>query len=172
MKQDNDSFELSEIKKCKKAINFDLNTSQLKKIYNTNNPFVYLKAYREIGDFLRQESFSHRQWSGYISNDKLSDVDILNITYKLNIALPWFHQCVKKFDVTDIGEQHDLMYIFQKTERTKLQEKVSEQQNLIENSAEKSKGTISRESILKSAKIIAQKESYVPKKEHSKDNSL
>ena len=64
------------------------------------------------------------------------------------------------------------MYIFQKTERTKLQEKVSEQQNLIENSAEKSKGTISRESILKSAKIIAQKESYVPKKEHSKDNSL
>ena len=51
-------------------------------------------------------------------------------------------------------------------------EKASEQQNLKENSDEKSKGIISRESILKSAKIIAQKESYAPKKEHSKDNSL
>lgn len=74
--------------------------------------------------------------------------------------------------MTDIGEQHDLMYIFQKTEKAKLQEKASEQQNLKENSDEKSKGIISRESILKSAKIIAQKEGYAPKKEHSKDNSL
>ncbi len=64
------------------------------------------------------------------------------------------------------------MYIFQKTEKAKLQEKASEQQNLKENSDEKSKGIISRESILKSAKIIAQKEGYAPKKEHSKDNSL
>lgn len=157
---------------CRKAINFDLNTESLKKIFKSNNPFVYMSAYRKIGRFLKNNDFEHRQWSGYVSKQPLTPIQVTAIVKGLNKTLPWLCQCVKKFDVTDIGEQHDLMYIFQKTEKAKLQEKASEQQNLKENSDEKSKGIISRKSILKSAKIIAQKESYAPKKEHSKDNSL
>lgn len=155
-----------------KAINFDLNTKALQEIFQSNNPFVYMEGYKEVGRFLKSHGFTHRQWSGYISKEPMTSYQIAKLVIKMNKSLPWLCQCVKRFDVTDIGEQHDLMHIFQKAEKAKLQEKVSEQQDLRENSAEKSKSIISRESILKSAKIIAQKESYTPKKEHSKDNSL
>ena len=48
-------------------------------------------------------------------------MDIYNIITDLDKTFPWLSKCVTKFDVTDIGEQHDLMYIFQKPEKSKLQ---------------------------------------------------
>ncbi len=157
MKHESNSVELFEAKKCRKAINFDLSTDMLKKLYNTSDPFVYLKAYREIASFLKQESFTHRQWSGYVSDEKLSDVDVFNITYKLNNALPWLRQCVKKFDVTDIGEQHDLMYIFEKATEPTLNEKATIHQTTNEKRSAM-RGIISRSSIKANAKIIADKQ--------------
>lgn len=38
----------------------------------------------------------------------------------MNTTFPWLRKCVKKFDVTDIGEQHDLIYIFQKPEKSMM----------------------------------------------------
>lgn len=125
---------------CRKAVNFDLNTESLKKIFKSNNPFVYMIAYRKIGRFLINNGFEHRQWSGYISKQSLTPIQVTAIVKGLNKTLPWLHQCVTKFDVTDIGEQHDLMYIFQKSSKEKLHAKSEKS---------KEKALISRDKIKK-----------------------
>lgn len=93
---------------CKKAINFDLDTKALKKYYPGKN---YRHAYTDIKKFMESEGFLHRQWSGYNSKEKLSMQDIQMITKKLSKTFPWLKKCVNRFDVTDIGEQHDLTHL-------------------------------------------------------------
>lgn len=156
------ALESPENKKCIKAINFDLETKRVKEIFHSNSPYIYLKAYQLVSKFLKSNDFKHRQFSGYISSKKMSDAEILNIAYKLNDELPWFSKCVKKFDVTDVGEQHDLMYIFQKPEKSKLQSKSVETK---ENKT-KGKAPISRKQIKNNAKIITQKNT-VSKEKHT-----
>ena len=113
----------------RKAIHFDLDTNELKKIYKTNNPFVYLDAYKKIGKFLKSNGFTHRQWSGYISNREMSDVKISMIVHDLNNTFPWLKKCVRKFDVTNIGESFDLTYIFkQSAPPVKAKEKAEEKE--------------------------------------------
>ena len=71
---------------------------------------------------------------------------------------------LKKFDVTDIGEQHDLMYIFQKPEKSKLQSKSVETK---ENET-KGKTPLSRKQIKNNAKIITQKNTVSKEKQTDK----
>lgn len=91
-----------------KAINFDLDTKALKVYYPGKS---YRQAYKDIKKFMLNNGFSHRQWSGYTSNEKMSDSDIQRLAKKLAKTFPWLKKCVNRFDVTDIGEQHDLTYL-------------------------------------------------------------
>ncbi|MDL2302148.1 hypothetical protein LJC58_07325 [Lachnospiraceae bacterium OttesenSCG-928-D06] len=59
--------------------------------------------------FFKQHNFSHRQGSGYVSIEKLSTADIYDLMDDLVIELPWISDCVKKIDVTNVGQQHDLI---------------------------------------------------------------
>lgn len=151
-------------KSCLKAINFDLDTNRLKSLHLNNRPLSHLKAYKQIGAFLKSKGFVHRQWSGYISRNKLSHMDIYNIVTDLDTTFPWLRKCVKKFDVTDIGEQHDLMYIFQKPEKSKLQSKSVETKE----NGTKGKDPISRKQIKNNAKIISQKNTVSKEKQTDK----
>ena len=90
----------------RKAINFDLTTVDLKKYFKNT-----AEAYNQIKSFMLQNGFEHRQYSGYVSNDKLHDYDITNLTIRLRNQFSWLSVCAQKFDVTDIGDQHDLMDI-------------------------------------------------------------
>ena len=90
---------------CKKAINFDLDTNALKINYGGSN---YREAYIDIETFMEHNGFEHRQWSGYISKYEMSTQDIQMIVINMGKTFPWLGSCVKKFDVTDIGQQHDL----------------------------------------------------------------
>lgn len=56
-----------------KALNFDLDTHQLKAHYPGAN---YRQAYDDLRRFFKRHQFSHRQGSGYISDTKLSTADI------------------------------------------------------------------------------------------------
>ena len=96
-------------KKTFKAINFDLDTKALKEYY----PKSRRNAYREIGKFLKDNGFSHRQWSGYISNIKMDFLEISKLNEKLWSKFPWLEQCANKFDVTDIGKSFDLKLMHQ-----------------------------------------------------------
>ncbi len=69
---------------------------------------LYPVGYKKLKKLLKRRGFIHRQGSGYISKDKL-DSDLINeLVYSVLAEQPWLAECVKKIDVTDIGQQHDL----------------------------------------------------------------
>ncbi|TLD80753.1 vapd [Helicobacter sp. MIT 11-5569] len=87
----------------RKAINFDLYTDELKKSFlDTREP------YNQIKRFMLENGFEHRQYSGYVSKEPMSDRRILKMVRKLSKELAWISECVKEFDVTEIGEQYSL----------------------------------------------------------------
>lgn len=90
-------------RKYLKAINFDLSVRQLENYYSD-----YRKAYYDVKKFLVRQEFEHRQGSGYVSQKKLAQADIIDLLDLMNTELPWMSDCVTKIDVTNIGTQHDL----------------------------------------------------------------
>lgn len=95
--------------KCRKAFNFDLVIAELKQHYPDGH---HTKAYKDVQGFMTRNGFAHRQGSGYLSKEPLSDLDVIDLIDRLQGALPWFAQCVNKFDVTDVGEMYDLKPMF------------------------------------------------------------
>ena len=59
-----------------KALNFDLDTHQLQEHYPGAN---YRQAYDDLRRFFKRHHFSHRQGSGYISDEKLTTADIYDL---------------------------------------------------------------------------------------------
>lgn len=88
-----------------KAINFDLDTHKLKELYPGNS---YQNAYDDLRRFFKRHGYSHRQGSGYISDEKQSTADIYDLMDELSTAYAWIGQCVNRIDVTNVGRQHDL----------------------------------------------------------------
>lgn len=153
--------------KIRKAINFDLDTQKLKDFYPGNN---YRDAYTDIQKFLFLNEFEHRQWSGYTSKIAMSEAEVAKLVGAMNRALPWLKECVNRFDVTDIGEQHDLIYIFEKATEPTLNEKAPIHQTSKEERTSM-RGIISRSSIKANAKIIADKQHTEHKPERNNDKS-
>jgi len=90
-------------RKYLKAINFDLSVHELEKFCQD-----YRKAYYDVKKFFLRQGFEHRQGSGYVSQKKLAQADIIDLLDLMNTELPWMSDCVTKIDVTNIGAQHDL----------------------------------------------------------------
>lgn len=104
---------------CRKAINFDLDTKALKKHYPNND---YRQAYRDLKKYFIENGFEHRQWSGYVSKEKISIAKIISFTRRLTKTFPWLKKCVNRFDVTDVGEQHDLTYLITGRSKARVRE--------------------------------------------------
>ena len=102
-----------------KAINFDLNTNELKKHFNNTT-----EAYNQIKKFMLENGFEHRQYSGYASKEVMDDDDIVLLTEKMAEQFPWLSTCIQEIDVTDIGEQYSLKDIL-KTKTAILNKKQS-----------------------------------------------
>ena len=103
----------------RKAINFDLSTADLKKYFKNT-----AEAYSQIKNFMLQNGFEHRQYSGYVSNDKLYDYDITNLATRLQNQFSWLYTCTQKFDVTDVDKHHDLINILVDTAQRQLQQQM------------------------------------------------
>lgn len=100
-----------------KALNFDLDTHQLQEHYPGAN---YRQAYDDLRRFFKWHHFSHRQGSGYISDEKLTTADIYDLMDDLSQQLPWIGLCVNKIDVTNVGRQHDLTELLKPSEEVTL----------------------------------------------------
>lgn len=87
----------------KRAINFDLSTVELKKLFGST-----AEAYNQIKTFMLANGFEHRQYSGYVSKESLSDNKVFSLIKKLSQTLPWLSRCVKEFDVTNITAQFSM----------------------------------------------------------------
>ena len=87
----------------KRAINFDLSTVELKKLFGNT-----AEAYNQIKTFMLANGFEHRQYSGYVSRESMGDDEILSVMEKISRSLPWLGHCVKEFDVTNITAQFSM----------------------------------------------------------------
>jgi virulence-associated protein VapD len=148
---------------CRKAINFDLDTKSLKTYYPGKN---YRKAYSDIKVFMEKEGFNHRQYSGYVSNEKLSMQKITSLTKRLSKSFPWLKKCTNRLDVTDIGEQHDLTHII--TGKVKVSVKEQDKQQ----SVPQKKSYFSREKLNKEADKIRKQPHKVQVKNRSQDRDI
>lgn len=106
-------------KLSKKQITFDLNQKSLSSHYPrpklTINPTFYKKAYSDIKRFMKKNGFEHRQYSVYVSNEKMSNSDINLLTQKLAKEMPWLSKCTNELDVTNVGSQHSLTKLLDET---------------------------------------------------------
>lgn len=89
----------------RKAINFDIDTKKYEEYTGKKSP----TAYSEIKTFLKRNGFEHRQGSGYVSKDSLTDRKVLAIIMNMSSQFVWLRYCVKQIDVTNIGKQHSLI---------------------------------------------------------------
>ena len=87
------------------AINFDLTIEQLKLYYSASNP---KGAYAKISRYMKKNGFSHRQWSGYISDNTMSKSELIDFTMKLHQTFPWLIQCEDSMDATVITSIFDI----------------------------------------------------------------
>ncbi len=86
-----------------KAINFDLDTNKLKEKFEN-----YTQAYNDVRKAFHKQGFEHRQGSGYVSDHPVTNLDVYVCVINIMIDLNWLPDCVKKFDVTDIGDTYDM----------------------------------------------------------------
>ena len=92
----------------RKALNFDLNESILKKSYPNNS---YKNAWNDIRKHLENNQFIHRQYSGYVSSTSISMSKVMAIVEELSFKHPWLKESIIQFDVTIVGNEYSLIHI-------------------------------------------------------------
>ena len=97
----------------KKQIAFDLCQESLKKYY----PLSYTQAYYEIRRFMKNHGFEHRQSSVYVSLQKLTTLDVVDLMEQMATELPWLSRCVNEIDAANIGVQHSLKKVLENASR-------------------------------------------------------
>lgn len=111
----------------KKALNYDLDEQKLKENYP--NPKSYMNAWRDVKTFLCKNGFEQRQYSGVVSEKPMSPEDVIKVIDALNEKYPWLCNCVKKFDVTNVGSSYSLLSRFeQNTEISSILDKENNNQ--------------------------------------------
>lgn len=80
-----------------KAVFFDLNSKEMAKHFK-NVPM----GYKRLEASFKRHGFNHRQGSGYISDKKFDNDDMIDIIENIVKENPWLKTCAKKFDVTNI----------------------------------------------------------------------
>lgn len=89
----------------RKALNFDISDSRLKKFYP---PKSYKNGWKDINKYLQRNGFLHRQYSGYVSKNIISMIDVIHIVENMSEYLNWLGYCIKEFDVTIVGDEYSL----------------------------------------------------------------
>ena len=96
---------MPETKKHRYAINFDLSVKQSEIYYSATNP---KGAYEKIRRYMSTHGFTHRQWSGYISDKPMSKAELIDFTVDLHRTFPWLLQCEGCMDATVITNIFDI----------------------------------------------------------------
>ena len=86
----------------RKAIFFDLDTSQMKAMS------LYPGGYGLLKNTFKKNGFTYRQGSGYVSEKKLTESKMFTIIEEIVNEQPWLTRCVKAIDISDIGKKHDV----------------------------------------------------------------
>ncbi len=112
---------------CVKEFTFDLDTKELKNIFGEKS---YTKAYNEIFDFFcKEHGFEHRQGSVYCSGRRMSDAEVVDMAHELKHKIPWLKTCLKRMDVADIGNIHELTEVITSDSVIKTKEYLCQELN-------------------------------------------
>jgi virulence-associated protein VapD len=104
----------------RKQISFDLNTSALKDYYLSKR---WESAYDDIRRHMKANGFEWRQGSVYVS---VKPVDKINVSQLLKLLVSkqsWLNICMRDCVVTNIGKEHSLNHLFDKTANVPEREK-------------------------------------------------
>ena len=97
----------------RKQITFDLSQDALRQHYprkeTGRDPQFFKRAYKDIQKFMEANGFDRRQYSVYVSTEKLTALDVALLTQKMAEQLPWLRHCVREITATNIGARHSLL---------------------------------------------------------------
>ena len=97
----------------RKEITFDLSQDALRQHYprkeTAQDPQFFKRAYKDIQRFMEANGFERRQYSVYVSAEKLTALDVAVLTQRMAEEMPWLRQCVKEITATNIGARHSLL---------------------------------------------------------------
>lgn len=98
---------------------FDLSIDLLKQNYP--NPDIN-RSWTDIFKYLSANGFSHRQYSGYLSLNKMNESQMIQTARDLFRALNWLSLCAKRFDSTAIVQEQsfDILSIFKQETQGKI----------------------------------------------------
>ena len=88
-----------ELEKFRRMVNFDLDTTELKKIFKDTR-----KPYNDLRNFFEKHGFEHSQYLGYTSKQELSYSQILLIMKQLKREFSWIKQCLQDLSVTIVTD--------------------------------------------------------------------
>ena len=103
------------------AVNFDLSIAALRTHYSESCP---KNAYLDIERYMKENGFSHRQWSGYISDKEMTMAEMIDFTINIHNEFPWLYDCEEKMDATVISDVYDLkelMHIYLEEKHQELE---------------------------------------------------
>jgi virulence-associated protein VapD len=103
--------------KKRKQIAFDLDTSALKSYYSSSN---WQHAYDDIKRHMVKNEFKWQQGSVYVSERPMYGNYASAIIVALVVKCPWLNACMRDCVVTDIGKEHNLNHLFDKTAAPEL----------------------------------------------------
>jgi virulence-associated protein VapD len=102
------------VPKRRKSINFDLDTERLRLVFGEAGR---RNAYAQVKRFFEARGFEHRQWSGYVSIERMGYDEVYLLMDALLTGCPWMADCANRFDVTDFMAESDVLgYIVSKHE--------------------------------------------------------
>ncbi len=93
------------IEESRKVFYFDLSVKKLKMYFSSTNPNY---AYKLIEMYMLDNGFSHRQFSGYMSQKEMSIEEGISFCKTLGENFPWLKMCVEKFDMTTVPVVYDM----------------------------------------------------------------
>ena len=94
---------LSDNDKGKWAINFDLDTKDAEKYHPSG---TRQGAYEELKKFFEEHDFEHRQYSGYVSKEEITNVKLKQLIERLLIEQPYITSYVRRMDATLVRPEY------------------------------------------------------------------
>lgn len=91
----------------RKALNYDLYSKKVEKYYTgTSN------AWNDIKKFLCSHGFEDRQYSGVVSIKPMTRLQVRKVLSLMNKKYDWLKKCIRRFDMTSIGNELDMSMVF------------------------------------------------------------
>ncbi len=75
----------------------------------------YAKGYEELYEFFcKNRDYEHRQRSVYCSNNRMTNKEVLITIIELTKKCPWLKMCLRRMDITNVGDLHEVTDIISK----------------------------------------------------------